>query len=150
MKIYLTAFLLLIFQTSVFIKFFTVYGLAPDFLTIFIILYTLQGEISQAIKLSIILGFFQDMLSSQILFNTVIKPVLVILTLPVKRSFYTYGFYIKSGIIILLSLLDILLKIGFTYIQTGIFYLSPKFVLYILLNFLIFGVYYVINEYKKG
>ncbi len=150
MSTYLIPFLLLIFQTSVFIKYFSVYQLTPDLITIYIILYTLNKRSQNAYKMATVVGLLQDILSSLFPANLIIKNIVVTSTLPVKKFFFTSGFYLKVAIIVVLSAIDISFKLIFTFFKTGIFYISPKFILYILLNFLIFGVYYIINEYKKG
>ncbi len=151
MKEYILAFFILLFQTSVLIKFFSIKGISPDLITIVIILYTLNKPASNSIKLASLIGFLQDIFSTEFLLNNIlIKNIMVISSIAVKKYFFTYGFFIKSFIIILLSILDIVIKITFTYLKTGIIYISPGFLLYVLLNFLIFGVYYIVNEYKKS
>jgi len=151
MKEYLIAFFLLLLQSSVFAKYFSVHGISPDFITIVVILVALNKPLFEALKFATFVGLFQDIFSSVFLLkNVFIKNLMVIVASSVRKYFFTYGFFIKSLIIILLSILDIFIKISFTYFKTGIIYISPTFLLYVLLNFLIFGVYYIINEYKKS
>lgn len=147
---YFIPFLLLILETSVFIKYFSVYQLAPDLLTIYIILYTLNKDPRNAYRVAIVISLMQDILSSFFPANLIVKNIVVTATLPVKKFFFTSSFYLKVVIIIVLSAIDMAFKLAFIFLKTGIFYISPKFALYILLNFLIFGVYYIINEYKQS
>jgi rod shape-determining protein MreD len=151
MREFFIAFFVLLLQTSVLTKYFSIQGISPDIVTIVVILFALNKPLYNSIKLATVIGLFQDIFSSSFFIkNLLIKNMMVLFAFSVKKYFFTYGFFIKSLIIILLSLLDIFVKIAFTYFKTGIIYISPGFLLYALLNFLIFGVYYVINEYKKG
>ncbi len=151
MKEFILALLLLLLQTSVFVKYFSVYGISPDILTIIIILYALNKPIYESVKIATVIGLLEDILSSKFFVeNILIKNFIVFLSIAVRKYFFTYGFYIKSAIIIFLSFVDIIFKVFFTFLKTGIIYISPYFILYVALNFLIFGVYYTIDEYKKG
>ena len=119
-------------------------------ITIYIILYSLNNTPRNAYKVTTVVALLQDFFSSLFPANLFIKNIVVTMTLPVKKFFFTSGFYLKVAIIVILSVIDILSKLIFTFLKSGIFYISSKFIFYILLNFLIFGVYYIIDEYKKG
>ncbi len=151
MKAYILAVLILIIQSSVFIKYFSVFDFTPDFLTIFLIIYVIRHSFYDSYKFGFFLGFLQDIFSPSFsFFNLVIKTLMVSFTLLVKRFIFVSNFVLQMIIITILSIIDISLKIFFTYLKTGIFYISPGFISYILLNLIIFGVYYIINEHTKG
>ncbi len=151
MKLYILALLILIFQTSVLIKYITVSNFAPDFLSILTILYVLRHSTYSSLKFGGFIGFLQDLFSPSFsVANLVSKLLMVIFTTSVKRVIFVSNFAVQFLIIALLSAVDIFLKVIFVYFETGFFYLSLEFFAYIFLNLIVFGVYYIINEHKKG
>ncbi|WP_456402184.1 hypothetical protein [Persephonella sp.] len=150
MKFYLLALLLLILQSSVIMKNFSVMNFTPDFLVILTILYTLNHSLKDSVKFSLFVGILQDLLNPVFtVFNIVSKFVLTIATFTVKKRFFLGDIFIRSVLIITLSLMDIGIKIFLTYLKTGIFYVSFTFLSYVFLNFLIFYIVQIVNENKQ-
>ncbi len=150
MKIYLTAFILLVLQSSIVVKNLSVMNFTPDFLVILIILYTLNHGLKESLKFSIFVGILQDMLSPvPTAFNFISKLLLTILTSSVKNRFFLGDIFIRSILIILLSVMDIAVKILLTFLKTGIFYINVSFFAYIFLNFLIFYIVQILNENRQ-
>ncbi|WP_457641384.1 hypothetical protein [Persephonella sp.] len=147
MKIYILALLLLVFQSSILIKNLAIFNFTPDFLVILIILYTLNHNLKGSLKFSLFVGTIQDLLNpTSIAFNLVSKTTLAALTYGIKNRFYLSDMLMKSIMIISLSSVDIAIKIFLTFLKTGIFYVTPKFLVYIFLNFLIFYIVQILNE----
>ncbi|WP_457622202.1 rod shape-determining protein MreD [Persephonella sp.] len=150
MKMYLLALILLILQSSIIIKNLSVMNFTPDFLVILIILYTLNHNMKDSLKFSIFVGILQDMLNPvPTAFNLISKLLLTLATFSVKNRFFLGDLFIRSVLIILLSVLDITVKILLTFLKTGIFYINVSFFAYVFLNFLIFYIVQILNENKQ-
>ncbi|WP_293442427.1 hypothetical protein [Persephonella sp.] len=139
MRIYFFAFSVLLFQMAVFPKLLSFQSMIPDFLTIFIILFTLKNELYKSLKMASFIGILQDLLSpSGLLFNTATKISISIIVYIVKDRFYYSNIFMKSFFIVFFSLLDIFSKSLLLYFKTGIFELPPFSIFYILINLIIF------------
>ncbi|HCB70528.1 MAG TPA: rod shape-determining protein MreD [Persephonella sp.] len=150
MRIYILALVLLILQSSIVIKNLSVMNFTPDFLVILIILYTLNHGLKDSLKFSIFVGILQDMLNPvPTAFNLISKLLLTLATFSVKNRFFLGDIFIRSILIILLSVMDITVKILLTFLKTGIFYINVSFFAYVFLNFLIFYIVQIINENRQ-
>jgi len=82
-------------------------------------------------------------------FNLISKLLLTLATFSVKNRFFLGDIFIRSILIILLSVMDITVKILLTFLKTGIFYINVSFFAYVFLNFLIFYIVQIINENRQ-
>ncbi len=138
----------LILQTTIFVKYISIFNFTPDFVAIFVILFTLNNNFTKSIYFALFLGLLQDFLTPSIfIFNTISKVVLSLLTYSVKRQFYFSDMWYKSILIIGLSLIDIFLKTILIFLKTGIFYFSQNYIIYIILNFAIFYLFAMNNKF---
>ncbi len=138
----------LIVQTTVFVKYLSVFNFSPDFVAIFVILFTLNNSFKKSIYFALFLGLLQDFLTPSIfIFNTITKVILSLITYSVKRQFYFSEMWYKSILIIGLSLVDIVLKTVLIFLKTGIFYFSQNYIIYVVLNFAIFYLFAMNNKF---
>ncbi len=146
-KFYILGILILVFQSTVLSKYIIVFNFFPDFLTIYIILFTLKHDFKKSLYLAGILGFLQDLLiPTVIFFNFISKILIVLITENLKKKFFLSGISYKVFLIVLISCIDVMLKTGLIFIKTGIFYLSNYFIIYIILNVLIFYLIEINNK----
>jgi len=139
MKAYFFAFLLVLFQTSVIAKMFSIEGTIPDFLTVFIILYTLKHSLRDSIKIALFIGILQDLIAPVgLVFNTLTKIVIVFVTNTIKEKFYYSSFLVKGMMIIVVTIIDIGIKSSIMFLKTGVFELSHYHLVYLIVNFLVF------------
>ncbi len=138
----------LVLQTTVFVKYISIFNFTPDFLAIFVILFTLNNDFKKSIYFALFLGLLQDFLTPSIfVFNTISKVILSMITYSVKRQFYLSEMWYKSILIIGLSVVDIAFKTLLIFLKTGIFYFSQNYVIYIVLNFIIFYLFAINNRF---
>ena len=139
LKFYILGFLILVFQSTILSRYMIVFNFFPDFLTIYIILFTLKSDLKKSLYLAGVLGFLQDLMVPTVLFfNFISKILIVFITENLKKKFFLSGLFYKGFLIVLISVFDVLLKTGLIFLKTGIFYLSGYFVIYVALNVLIF------------
>ncbi|NPA58797.1 MAG: rod shape-determining protein MreD [Aquificae bacterium] len=139
MKAYLTGLLLVLFQTSVLSKYFSVGGVVPDFLTIFVILYALKNPVKQSVKLALFVGILQDLLSPVgLVFNTLTKVLIVFITNLFKEKFYYSSFLVKGLLVLAVISIDIGIKSSILFFKTGVFEISHYHLVYLAVNFLVF------------
>lgn len=151
MKVYFFAFILLLFQVSIISKFFSFEGIIPDFLTIFVIIFTLKSKLKDAIKLAIFIGFLEDILSPiGFLFNTLTKVLIVLVTNSYKEKFFYSSIVIQGLLIIVVTLIDIGMKTSIIFLRTGIFEISYQDIVYVFLNFITFYIVSFIDEFKQS
>jgi len=149
MKIYFLAFILLLFQMSVFTRIFSIEYTIPDLLTIFIIVYTLKNPPLKAFKLAIFIGILQDLLSpTGLLFNTFTKSAVVVATLTFRENFYYPSFFVRGLLIIAITLIDIGIKSSVIFLKTGIFEIGYQQVVYLIMNLVIFYMVSVADELR--
>ena len=147
MKFYLLGIILLLLQSSVFIKIFSYNGIIPDFLTIFIIIYTLKNNLKDSLKLSIFIGILQDLLSPiGLVFNTITKSLIVLVTFAFKDKFYYSSLLIKGVLILVVTAVDVGIKSALIFFKTGIFELSYQHLIYFLLNLSVFYAVSFLDE----
>ncbi len=147
LKFYILGFLILVFQSTILSKYMIVFNFFPDFLTIYIILFTLRSDLKKSLYLAGILGFLQDLMVPTVLFfNFVSKILIVLITENLKKKFFLSGTLYKGFLIVLISVFDIVLKTGLIFLKTGIFYLSGYFIIYVVLNVLIFYLIEINNK----
>ncbi|WP_297456315.1 hypothetical protein [Persephonella sp.] len=147
MKFYILGVILLLLQSSVFIKIFSYNGIIPDFLTIFVIIYALKNNLKDSLKLAVFLGILQDLLSPiGLVFNTITKSLIVIVTLTFKDKFYYSSLLIKGFLILLVTAVDVGIKSALIFFKTGVFELSYQHLIYFLLNLSVFYAVSFLDE----
>jgi rod shape-determining protein MreD len=137
--------LILVFQSTVLSKVLSIGSLTADFLVIYIFILSLGNSFNVSIKSSFILGVLQDLASLNFM-NSISKPSIVVITNKLKNYFFVSSFFIKSMIVVFVSILDIFIKTTMLFILKGSFELSVEYIFYLFLNFLIFYVVYLTNE----
>jgi rod shape-determining protein MreD len=138
----------LLLQTTTFVKYISIFNFTPDFVAIFVILFTLSNNFKKSIYFAVFLGLLQDFLTPSIfIFNTISKVILSLITYSVKKQFYFSDMWYKSILIIGLSMVDIALKTVLIFLKTGIFYFSQNYIIYIILNFAIFYLFAMNNKF---
>ncbi|NPA12393.1 MAG: rod shape-determining protein MreD [Aquificae bacterium] len=151
MKAYLVGFIILLFQMSTLAHLFTVNYITPDFLSIFVILYSLNNPLHKSLKLAGFLGFMQDLFSPTVfLFNFITKILIVFTTIFFKERFFYSTFLVKGLLVAVVSFIDIVIKTTVVYIKTGFFEFSTQNFVYIGLNFAIFYMVSLINELRQS
>ena len=148
MKIYLFAFLLLLFQMHV-AKFFSVWEVIPDFLTVFIVIFALKNSISDSLKVAFFTGIVQDLISPvNFPMNTISKGFIVLFIGSIKEKFYYSSVFIKFFLILIVTAVDTGLKGLVTYISTGVMDFSMIYFITAFVNFLTFYVVSIFYEIK--
>jgi rod shape-determining protein MreD len=149
MKLYFFAFSLFLLQMSVVTKIFSFEGIIPDFLTIFVIIYSLRNDLKESVKMALFVGILQDLLSpSGLIFNTLTKLLIVGVTFSMKDRFYYSSLIVKGVLIVVITLIDIGIKSSLVFFKTGIFEISYYYLVYLVLNFIIFYLVTFLDEIK--
>ena len=138
-------FIILIFQTTILDKVFSIGSLTADFLVIYVLLISLNHNFSISLKTSFFIGLLQDLLSLNFM-NTISKTFISLTTSKMKNYFFVSNFWIKSLFVILVSLLDVVIKNIMLFFFRGIFEISAEYIFYLFTNFLIFYLVYLLNE----
>ncbi|MBK3333165.1 rod shape-determining protein MreD [Persephonella atlantica] len=148
MRVYLFIFLLLILQIYV-AKFFSLWGIIPDIVTVFIVIFALKNGLSDSLKIAVFTGVLQDLMYPPgIPVNTISKSFIVLLVSNIKQKFYYSSISVKFFLIFVVTAVDTGLKGFITYLSTGILDFSPVYLAYILVNFLTFYVVSVFDEIR--
>ncbi|SNZ07138.1 rod shape-determining protein MreD [Persephonella hydrogeniphila] len=149
MRLYFFAFSLFLLQISIITRFFSFEGIIPDFLTIFVIIYSLKNSLKESIKMAVFVGILQDLLSpSGLIFNTLTKLIVVGITFSMKDRFYYSNLVVKGVLIVVITFIDIGIKSSLIFFKTGIFEISYYHLVYLVLNFVIFYLVTFLDEVK--
>ncbi len=130
---------LIIIQTTLIFKFFSIGDIYPSLIKVFLVLIALKTDLKTSLKYGILFGILEDLYMNELfLYNTLTNIVVVYFVEKVK---YQLDFEeIPYGIILIVfvSLLDISIKTAMIFAKTGIFYISATFLLYALLNTIVY------------
>jgi len=149
LKFYVFGLLLLIIQTTVIEKFFNFNCIVWDSLSIFVILFSLHKPPKETYKLTLFISILEDIFSYSYFINLFSKMFIAFLSQKFHEKFFISSLWIKGIIVLFLSCVDIFFKIIYSYLITGIFHLCFGYIIYLMLNFIIFYFFYLINEDKK-
>lgn len=137
--------IILIFQSTILGKVFSIGSLTADFLVIYILLISLNASFNISMKSSFFLGILQDLFALNFM-NSVSKPFISFITNKLKNYFFVSAFWIKATLVIFISFLDIFVKNIMLFIFKGAFEISIEYLFYLFINFLIFYLVYLTNE----
>ncbi|MDQ7056439.1 MAG: rod shape-determining protein MreD [Persephonella sp.] len=141
-------FLLLIFQMYAG-KVFSFWGVVPDIVTVFIVVFALKNGLPTSIRIALFTGILQDLMYPSVFpVNTVSKGIIVLFVSSVKQKFYYSSVSVKFLLISVVTVVDTGLKEFITYLSTGVMDFSPVYLVYILVNFLTFYVVSVFDEIR--
>ncbi len=144
-KVTIFGILILIFQSTILGKVFSIGELTADFMVIYILLISLNFSFKDSIKTSFFLGILQDIFSLNFM-NSLSKPLLSLTTNKLKNYFFVSTFWIKSTLVIFISFLDLVAKNVILLLTKGVFEISIEYIFYLFINFLIFYLVYLTNE----
>ncbi len=148
MKTYLFAFFILVFQMYV-AKFFSIWGIVPDFLTIFIVILTLKNTVLNSLKIAVFISVLQDLISPiSFPINTITKGFIVLFVSSVKQRFYYSSGTVKFFLILIVTTVDVCFKGFITYVSTGVMDFMYIYPVSILINFLTFYVVSIFYEIR--
>ncbi|WP_456463965.1 hypothetical protein [Persephonella sp.] len=149
MKVYFFAFSVLLLQIAVFPEFLSFQNITPDILTVFVIIFTLKNDFFRSIKLASFIGILQDLLSPlDLVFNTTIKIFIASLTYLLKDRFNYTNIVVKGFFLIFIIFCDIFLRSFLLFLKTGIFEIPSFSFFYILVNFILFYIVVLKDEYR--
>ncbi len=148
MKVYFSVFMLFIFQMYS-AKIFSIWGSIPDFLTVFILIFTLKHNISNSLKVALFVGVLQDMINPvSFPVNTLCKSFIVFFVSNIKEKFYYSSVIIKFFLILVITVVDTVMKVFITYISTGVMDVSFTYLVIVLVNFLTFYLVSIFYEVR--
>ncbi len=149
MRIYFFAFSVLLLQIAVFPEFLSFHNATPDFLTVFVIIFTLKNDFFRSLKLASFIGILQDLLSpSGLIFNTATKIFIFILTYLLKDRFNYSNMVVKGFLLIFLTFFDIFLKSSILFLKTGLFEIPSFSFFYLVVNFILLYAVVAKDEYR--
>lgn len=137
--------IILIFQSTILGKVFSIGSLTADFLVIYILLISLNTSFNISMKSSFFLGILQDLFSLNFM-NSISKPFISFIANKLKNYFFLSSFWIKATLVIFISFLDIFVKNIVLFLFKGVFEISVGYLFYLFINFLIFYLVYLTNE----
>ncbi|RUM48837.1 MAG: rod shape-determining protein MreD [Hydrogenothermus sp.] len=137
--------IILIFQSTILGKVFSIGSLTADFLVVYILLISLNTSFNISMKSSFFLGILQDLFSLNFM-NSISKPFISFITNKLKNYFFVSSFWIKTALVIFISFLDIFVKNIVLFLFKGVFEISVEYLFYLFINFLIFYLVYLTNE----
>ena len=139
---------ILVLQSTILGKIFSIGSLTADFLVIYILLLSLNTSFDVSIKYSFFLGVLQDLFSLNFM-NSIAKPFIAFVTDKLKSRFFVSSFWIKSTLVVFISFLDIFIKNIMLFLFKGVWGVSVEYLFYLFVNFLIFSLVYLANENFK-
>lgn len=146
--LYLFAVFLIVLESSIINLIFYLQCIVWDPLGIFIILVALYSKKlgKDIYRFTFIVSILQDLFTFGYGVNLVSKMLLVLWINFLREKFFVSSFLIKSITVILLSFFELLVKTAYSFIFFKHFAFCAGYIVYIVLNFAIFYIYYLIKE----
>lgn len=145
--LYITAILLIFLEVTVINTYFFLTCIFWDPLSIFIILVVLyNSKIKNIYTFTAVISVLQDILTLGYGVNFFSKIILVFTINLVKEKFFISSFFIKSLIVIVLSIFELSLKAFYSFLFLGETEICVGYIFYIILNFTVFYIYYLLKE----
>ncbi|EDP73763.1 hypothetical protein, partial [Hydrogenivirga sp. 128-5-R1-1] len=121
-----------------------------DPLSVFIILVALYSvRIKNIYLFTGIISILQDIFTFGYGVNFFSKMFLVVIVSLIKEKFFISSFFIKSLIVIILTILELSLKTLYSFIFLGKFEFCIGYIFYAVLNFAVFYIYSLLKETSK-
>ena len=146
-SLYITAFFLIFIEVSILNTKFIFNCIFWDPLSILIILTALYAKNNKNVYIfTAVVSTIQDIFTLGYGINFVSKIILVFLVHLVKEKFFISSFFVKSIMVIILSLSELALRFIYSFIFLGQAEICSGYIFYILLNFTVFYIYYLLKE----
>jgi hypothetical protein len=145
--VYILSILIILLENSLFGVYFYFQCVVWDPLSIVVILVALySSNVKSVYKYTVLISLLQDIFSFSYGVNLLSKLVLATIAVYYRKNFFVSSFFIKSLIVILLSGIDVGFKILSKFLFLQHFELCLAYIFYILLNFAVFYIYYLLKE----
>ena len=108
---YILAFIFLLIQSSIIIKYLSISNISPDLLLVLFIYFSIKNGYYQSLKFGIFIGFLKDMLNpTYIVLDTLIFIILSGVIWIIKRQIEIKNIFLKLVVLILVLLIYVLIK----------------------------------------
>lgn len=147
-KIVLIGSLVLLFQSSKFLKMAGI-SVTPNIIFVYMLILTIYSELSflMLIILSIFFGIFTDQLAGVEFVNSIIFPFMVTIIYLLKNKVLVFNLFIRMLMVLSVLIMELLARYIFVYLSTGYFVFSASGLYYLLNNFIMFYLIYLLREY---
>ncbi|RMA97070.1 hypothetical protein CLV39_0723 [Hydrogenothermus marinus] len=139
----------IILQTTIIGKYLDFLCIHWDIISIFIILLSLYKVDKDNYKIVIPISLIQDIITQSYFIHFLSKTLITFIAQKLHNKFFLSSFWIKSLIVLILSAIDILFKIIYTFLISTNLNICFGYIIYLILNFIIFYFVYLAYEDKN-
>ncbi len=138
-KYFLIGILLFLFEITVLFKLFSVYGIYPSLIKVFLTIVALEFPLKKSLKFAFFFGLFEDLYMAELFVYNVIVNLIIVYVVNEIKNHIDFGIYFYGiSLIAFISIADLLVKSILIFAKTDIFYISANFLFYVLLNTILY------------
>ncbi|NPA51888.1 MAG: hypothetical protein GXO22_03235 [Aquificae bacterium] len=138
--------LIIVFQTTVLFKAFSIGGVYPSLIKVFLMFLAFRFDLKEALKYAFLFGIVEDLYMNQLFMYNIISN-LIIVSLVEKFKYQIDFDILLYGLILtaVVSITDFFVKTVLILMKTGIFYISAEFIVYTVLNIIVYLLFKVFS-----